>query len=119
MYDNALRCIEADYPVLLAMGQAMGAVSVDGLGNVIPAGGVEWDYIGYKPDGLGGFLEDGSGNKYVHINIRTPFSIGQAAEQLAVIYPEIGSALANPGRFFIVDGTGEAILPEVPMRIFL
>ena len=119
MYDNALRCTEADYPVLLAMGTAMGAVSVDGLGNIIPAAGVEWDYIGYKPIGGGQFLEDGQGNKYVHINIRTPFSVGQAAAQLALIYPEIGSALSNPGRFFIVDGTGEAVLPEVPMRVFL
>lgn len=127
MVDNALRCTEADYPALLGLAVAMGVVTMDGQ-KVIPSSGIEWDYIGHKrvgaPPGEGQadnrqILKDSNNNKYVHINVRTPFSIGEAAAQLAQIYPEIGSAMANPGRFFVVDGQGNSVQPEVPMRVFL
>jgi hypothetical protein len=47
MVDNALRCIEEDYPALLGLAEAMGVITLDG-STVIPAEGTVWDYIGYK-----------------------------------------------------------------------
>lgn len=124
MVDNALRCIESDYPALLSLAQAMGVLDANGK----PAEGIEWDYIGYKyvgpipPEGepdTRTVLSDGSGNKYVHINVRTPFSVGQAAAEAAASNPTIAAALGDPSRFFVTDAQGNPIDPIVPMRVFL
>lgn len=124
MYDNAIKCIESDYPTVLMLGYALGALDQDGN----PVQGVAWDYIGYKrvgePPAEGEadnrpFLEDGSGNKYVHVNVRTPFSVGARAAELAGGVPEIGAALSQVGRFFVVDGEGNSVWPVAPMRVFL
>lgn len=127
MVDNALRCIESDYPALLALATALGAITVDN-GTVIPSAGVAWDYIGYKREGpppaegqpdTRPILTDGNGHKYVHINVRTPYSVGQAAMDAAASSPAIASALGDPARFFVTDGNGNAIDPQFPMRVFL
>jgi len=127
MVDNALRCIEEDYPALLGLAQAMGVISMDGQ-TVIPADGVTWDYIGYKPSGPApeegqpdtrDVLKNAQGKKYVHINVRTPFSIGQAAAEAAAVNPDIAAALGDPSRFFVTDAQGNPIDPVVPMRVFL
>lgn len=127
MVDNALRCIESDYPALLGLAQAMGIITVDGA-TVTPVEGIEWDYIGYKyvgpapaegePD-TRTVLSDGSGNKYVHINVRTPFSVGEAAMTAAMGDPAIAAALGDPSRFFVTNPDGTAKDPEFPMRGFL
>lgn len=118
MVDNALRCTEEDYPALLGLAQAMGVITVDS-GNVKPAQGIEWDYIGYKYLEGGDVLKDAQGRKYVHINVRTPFSVGQAAAEAAAGNPEIAAALSTPGRFFVTNPDGSAKDPEFPMRVFL
>jgi len=127
MVDNALRCIEEDYPALLGLAQAMGVISMDGQ-TVIPADGVTWDYIGYKLSGPApeegqpdtrDVLKNAQGKKYVHINVRTPFSIGQAAAEAAAVNPDIAAALGDPSRFFVTDAQGNPIDPVVPMRVFL
>jgi hypothetical protein len=115
MYDNALRCIESDLPILIGMAQTLGALNSDGIAEA----GVLWDYIGYKNLEGGGVLEDGNGNKYVHINVRTPFSVGQRAIELSAGNPAIGAALADSARFFVIDAQGNAVLPEFPIRCIL
>ena len=127
MVDNALRCIEEDYPALLGLAQAMGVIKLDG-DTVIPAQGITWDYIGYKlvgtppeegqPD-TRTILKDANGKKYVHINVRTPFSVGQAATEAAASNPAIAAALGDPSRFFVTNPDGTAKDPEFPMRVFL
>lgn len=117
MYDNALRCTEEDYPVLLALAEDLGVITIDGEG-VTPAEGVTWDRIGYKYV-AGVPLENGSGQKYVHVNLRTTFSLGQRIMETAPSNPAISAALATPGRFFIVDADGNGIMPEFPIRVFL
>jgi hypothetical protein len=127
MHTNALRCTEEDYPVLLALAQAIEAITLDGP-DVIPAERVAWDYIGYKyvgdappengPD-TRTILCDVNGKKYVHVNVRTPFSVGQAAAEAAAGNPEIAAALSTPGRFFVTNPDGSAKDPEFPIRVFL
>ncbi len=127
MIDNALRCIEEDYPALLGLAQAMGVITLDG-STVIPAQGITWDYIGYKlvgtppeegqPD-TRKILKDANGKKYVHINVRTPFSVGEAAVGAAASNPAIAAALGDPSRFFVTNPDGTAKDPEFPMRVFL
>jgi hypothetical protein len=123
MYDNAIKCLESDYPTVLMLGYALGALDVDGS----PVDGVAWDYIGYKrvgPQPADGqpdtrpFLDNGHGDKYVHVNVRTPFSVGARAAELAAGNPEIAGALSEIGRFFVVDGAGNSVMPEFPMRCF-
>lgn len=118
MVDNALRCIEEDYPALLGLAEAMGVITLDG-SNVIPAEGTVWDYIGYKIKEDGTTLTDANGKKYVHINVRTPFSVGEAAMAAAMASPEIAAALGDPSRFFVTNPDGTAKDPEFPMRVFL
>ena len=127
MVDNALRCTENDYPSLLGLAQAMGVITIEG-NTVIPADGITWDYIGYKrvgeppeegqPD-TRQILKDANGKKYVHINVRTPFSVGQAAAEAAASNPAIAAALGDPSRFFVTNPDGTAKDPEFPMRVFL
>ena len=127
MVDNALRCTEQDYPALLGLAQAMGVITLDGT-TVIPSPGVAWDYIGYKytgtDPGVTGpdtrtILSDAQNKKYVHINVRTPFSVGEMAATAAASNPAIAAALGDPSRFFVTDGDGNSIDPLVPMRRFL
>lgn len=127
MVDNALRCTEQDYPALLALAQAMGVITLDGT-TVVPSKGVTWDYIGYKkvgeppadgqPDNRP-ILSNGQSKKYVHINVRTPFSVGQMAAEAAAVNPAIAAALGDPSRFFVTNPDGSAKDPEFPMRTFL
>lgn len=127
MIDNALRCIEEDYPALVGLAQAMGVITLDG-STVIPAQGITWDYIGYKlvgtppeegqPD-TRQILKDANGKKYVHINVRTPFSVGEMAMTAAASNPAIAAALGDPSRFFVTNPDGTAKDPEFPMRVFL
>ena len=127
MVDNALRCIEQDYPALLGFAQAMGVITMQEQ-TVMPSEGITWDYIGYKyvgdapepgqPD-TRTILSDVNGKKYIHINVRTPFSVGEMAVQAAMDNPDIAQALGDPARFFVTNVDGTAKDPEFPMRVFL
>lgn len=127
MVDNALRCTENDYPALLGLAQAMGVITLDG-DKVVPAAGITWDYIGHKKVGSApgegqpdtrATLSNPQGQKYVHINVRTPFSVGEMAVQAAMENPDIAQALGDPSRFFVTNVDGTAKDPEFPMRVFL
>lgn len=118
MVDNALRCIEEDYPALLGLAEAMGVITVNG-STVVPESGIAWDYIGYKIKEDGSILKDANGKKYVHINVRTPFSVGEMAMTAAASNPAIAAALGDPSRFFVTNPDGTAKDPEFPMRVFL
>lgn len=115
MTDNALRCIEEDYPALVGLAQIIGVLDADG--NAVQ--GCAWDYIGYKVHEDGSVLMNDEGKKYVHVNVRTPFSIGAVAMDAAAQNPEIASALGDPSRFFVTDAQGNAVDPQFPMRVFL
>lgn len=115
MVDNALRCIEEDLPALIGLAKAMGVLDSDGN----PTEGIAWDFIGYKVKEDGSILTNAQGKKYVHINVRTPFSVGQAAAEAAASNPAIAAALGDPSRFFVTNPDGTAKDPEVPMRVFL
>ena len=127
MVDNALRCTEEDYPSLVGLAVAMGVITVDGQ-TINPADGITWDYIGYKrvgePPAEGQpdtrqILKNAQGKKYVHINVRTPFSVGEMAMTAAASNPTIAAALGDPSRFFVTNPDGSAKDPEFPMRVFL
>jgi len=118
MIDNALRCIESDYPTLVALAQMMGVITIVD-GKIIEAQGSTWDYIGHKIIEDGAILRAPNGEPYVHVNVRTPFSIGAAAVEAASQSPEIAAALGDPSRFFVTDGQGNAVDPQFPIRMFL
>lgn len=118
MPDNALRCTEEDYPQMLGLAIAIGAIKIVD-GQVIPERGVVWDYIGHKIKEDGTILTDGDGKKYVHINVRTPFSVGEMATTAAASNPAIAAALGDPARFFVTNPDGSAKDPEFPIRVFL
>lgn len=128
MKTYALRCIESDLPQLIANADLLGVTGRDDGGNVIEKNGGCWDYIGYKRDGPApaegepetrGYLTDTQGNKYVHINVRTPVNVKEVAAALAVQYPQIAEGLSQLGRFFITDENGETTWPLYPIRTFL
>ena len=122
----ALRCLETDYPTLLALATTLGVLTVVN-GEPIAETGCTWDFIGYKRVGaepIGDepetrpFLVDTNGVKYVHINAITAFDVREKATALALENPAIAAGLSQIPRFFITDANGNATLPEVPMRVF-
>jgi hypothetical protein len=125
MNTYALRCRTSDYETMLQLGTALGALEV--VDGVVFAPSGAWDYIGTKLSGeppeegqqdtrelVGGALDP-----YIHVNLRTPVDLRERAQELAGSNPEIGVALLNISRFFVVDSEGNAVFPEVPMRVFL
>jgi len=120
MADNALRCIESDYPALLQLAQELGVIVVEN-GNVIPEKDVAWTFLGYKRDHLdeSKFVSDENGNKYVHSNVRTPYSVGERVAQFATDHPDIAAAMGDVSRFFVVDENGNPIDPKFPMAVYL
>lgn len=127
MNDYALRCIEENYPKLIQLATILGVVvSQDGV--IYEKNGGIWDYVGYKlvgdipnegePD-TRTILTDGNEKKYVHINVRTPINVREAAEALAISNPEIATALSQVPDYFITDAEGNATLPQFPLRVFL
>lgn len=127
MFTYALRCTENLYPTLIHLAKLLDVVDVvDGV--VVEKNKGCWDHIGYKLDGdipaegevdTRVPLADTNGNKYVHINVRTPIDVRAKAEALATTHPELGTALSQIPQYFITDADGNATLPEFPMRVFL
>lgn len=127
MNEYALRCTEDKYTRLVQLATMLGVTDMYE-GQVIEKNGGIWDYVGYKYVGaepLEGetdtrtILSDDNGKKYVHINVRTPINVREAAEALALENPEIATALSQIPDYFITDEEGNATLPEFPLRVFL
>lgn len=130
MNDYCIRTTAADYPELLQIGAALGAITVDEDGIVSAVDGA-WDYIGtiYEPTGTfttyeGVEVPDTApilapdNTEYIHINLRTPLSLKVVAMELAEAHPEVAAGLANLGKYFMVDGEGNATTPATPARVW-
>ena len=112
-----LRCIESDYPQLIALGKLLGVI--EQVGEVIRTvdPGDYWDYIGQiitdsKP------RADKDGNVYIHVNLLTSINLRDAATAMAAKYPEVREGLATMGKYFLLDAEGNAIAPAQPHRVF-
>lgn len=129
MYDYYIRCTQADYKTMIALGVTLGALAVDEEGNVSAPGGA-WDAIGtiYKPTGKvietdqGETPEmspvlDANGKPCFHANLRTPIHLGLKAKELAGDDPQVAKALANQARWF-VTADGQAAAPKQPKRMW-
>lgn len=125
-----LRTIAADYPAMLSIGVALGAIQIGENGSIYAPGGC-WDFIGaiHKPTGETIATEFGSqpvlapmvdakGNEYIHVNLITPINLNEAAHELAATHPEIAEGLANLPKYFLLDAEGNAIAPAQPYRVF-
>jgi len=110
-----LRTIAADFPAMLSIGTALGALTIEE--DVIHAPGGCWDFIGpiNKPTGAVIKTEDGplpvmapkcdaQGNAYIHANLITPV--------------DLSAGLANPSKFLLVDAEGNTVAPAKPHRVF-
>ena len=117
MNDYYLRCIPADYDRMIAIGVALGAITVEE-GVVTPTQGGVWDYIGEIVENDAP-VSDANGVPYIHINLRTPIALGETAQQMAQEHPEVAEGLSELGRFFLLDAEGNARAPSAPMRVFL
>ena len=131
MNNYYIRCKQSDWPELLALGEKLGAVKVTDEGVFATNGGA-WDYIGeiHKPTGV--MLTDADGNQYPemapvldpegvpywHANLITPLALGELAISMQGDNPDIAAALAELGRFFLLDAEGNARLPTQPHRVF-
>lgn len=131
MNNYYIRCKQSDWPELLALGEKLGAVQVTEDGVFATNGGA-WDYIGeiHKPTGV--MLTDADGNQYPemapvldpdgvpywHVNLITPLALGELAISMQGNNPDIAAALAELGRFFLLDAEGNARLPTQPVRVW-
>jgi hypothetical protein len=121
-----LRCIAPDWPTMIALGVALGALA-DTEGTITATGGGVWDVIGpvHKPTGeqdadgqpIMAALTDDDGREYLHANLTTPIDLRQRAEQIAADRPEVAEAMADLGRFFLLDAQGNARAPAQPHRV--
>lgn len=140
MRDYYLRCTEADVPLLLRLGKALGALQdlEDDQGDTKTVGsnGSTLDVIGaiysapvdtgkVDKDGNPIFIpgepkKDAKGKVYWHANLRTDLDLLTVAQDMAKVNPEIALYLPDISRFFITDpSTGLATAPANPVRVFL
>lgn len=130
MNDYALRYIKDDEQTMLTLGVQLGAITIED-GTVSATGGGCWDYIGeiHRPTGETTTFDEmefpvmapilnPEGKPYLHVNLRTPISLGETARQMAENNPDIASGLARLGDFFLLDENGDARLPNQPHRVF-
>lgn len=127
-----IRALPSDWTTLLALGQKLGAITVDEEGTVQATQGGAWDYIGeiHKPTGAmltnsEGFeypemapVVDANGAAYWHANLITQLALGAVAGELAAQDPAVAAGLENLGRFFLLDANGDATAPNQPHRVF-
>lgn len=129
MRDYWLRATEQNWPMLLALGVKLGAITVDE--SIISAthnGG--WDYIGpiHEPTGETQTDDEGfehpvtapkldtHGNLLLHANLRTPLDLRAIAE--ASEDEDIIAGLSAMPAFFVTDEHGEPVPPNQPARVF-
>ena len=133
-----IRCIQANWPTLLHLGEKLGAIALyyetDEEGNPIgeptvsATQGGAWDYIGpiFEPtgalDGEGNevmeTIKDEQGNEYLHANLITPIALGETALTMQDTDEEVAEGLANLAKFFLLDEWGNARAPSNPVRVF-
>ena len=131
MNNYYIRCKQSDWSELLALGEKLGAVQVTDDGVFATNGGA-WDFIGeiHKPTGVTltdaegnqypemAPVPDPDGNPYWHANLITPLALGELAISMQGDNPDIAAALAELGRFFLLDAEGNARLPTSPHRVW-
>ena len=131
MNNYYIRCKQSDWSELLTLGEKLGAVKVTDDGVFATNGGA-WDFIGeiHKPTGNTLTDDDGNqypeiapvldpdGNPYWHANLITPLALGELAISMQGDNPDIAAALAELGRFFLLDAEGNARLPTQPHRVW-
>jgi hypothetical protein len=126
-----LRCLEADKPLLLGLAQKLGLL-IEQDGELVPHE-CTWDEIGhiFQPTGNVSVVDDQevpevaivtdkTGQPYWHINVRTPYSLDEIA---AAVYAktqdaQLGAAMQQMGRFFVMGPDGRPIAPKAPARVF-
>ena len=133
-----IRCIQADWPTLLRLGEKLGAIQLyyetDEENNpaaeptVSATQGGAWDYIGpiFQPtgelDGEGNAvmtsIKDEQGNEYLHANLITPIALGETALTMQDTDEEVAEGLANLAKFFLLDEQGNVRAPSNPVRVF-
>jgi hypothetical protein len=129
MSDYFLRFIESDKPAVRALGILLGELhntdddSLVGNGFVLighlyaPTGETVLDDDGNTIE-LREVIKDQNGQPYIHANLRTNQDLKAVAESMAVSHPELGAALSNLGRFFLLDEEGNARAPKQPQQVF-
>lgn len=133
-----IRCIQANWPTLLHLGEKLGAIQLyyetDEENNptaeptVSATQGGAWDYIGpiFEPtgalDGEGNevmeTIKDEQGNEYLHANLITPIALGETALTMQDTDEEVAEGLANLAKFFLLDEWGNVRAPSNPVRVF-
>jgi hypothetical protein len=127
--DYWIRCIEADKPLLMELGQVLGMLNAEG---GMTSECAVWHEIGpiNKPTGetttdpetgetvdITAPLVDDEGNVYWHYNLTTTVDIRARAEALATEHPALAVALSQMGRFFPVDELGQPRRPASPVCV--
>ena len=139
-----IRCIQADWPTLLHLGEKLGAIQLHyetdeenntdeeniriGEPVISATHGGAWDYIGpiFEPTGeldsegneVMTSIKDGQGNEYLHANLITPIALGETALNMQGTDEEVAEGLANLTKFFLLDEKGDARAPSNPVRVF-
>ena len=126
MHTYYLRCIEPDYPTMIALGTTLGVITTNEDGQIMATESGCWDYIGPIYERTGGTDEepvltaktDADGNTYIHVNLRSPINMNEAAAALIAEHPELATGLNDMGRFFVIDTDGQPARPNQPHRVF-
>lgn len=140
--DYFLRFIESDKPAVRALGILLGELHNTDDDSFV---GNRFVLIGhlYAPTGetivdddgntieLREVIKDPNGQPYIHANLRTNQNLRAVAESTAVSHPELGAALSNLGRFFLIHeadvfddegnliaAAGSARAPKHPQNVF-
>ena len=129
MADYFLRFKESDLPAVRQLGILLGELydTDDGslvgngfvmIGNLTePTGETITDDDGNTVE-LRRVITDPNGNPYIHANLRTDQDLRAVAESLVAEHPEMAGALADLGRFFLLDDHGNARAPNSPQQVF-
>lgn len=112
--DYFLRFTESDKPAVRALGILLGELhdteddSLVGNGFVYigtltePTGETTTDEDGNTVE-LRQVITDAAKNPYLHANLRTNQDLRAVAESIAVAHPDMATALADLGRFFLLN----------------
>jgi hypothetical protein len=131
-----LRCAETDKAKLYALAVKLGVLELVDTeeGQVYAPVNCAWDEIGHLQVPTGETVDvDGEqvpvmqvktnadGVPYWHINLATYESLDDIAQAVFAETGdmELGAALADMGRYFVVGEDGRPARPEAPARVFL